>query len=101
MNANAGKILVTDSTLDIPSDSVSVLKGKDYALYKVDADGAGKSPVVGRVGDVAPVVRKSPLDIVVHASARAEHAETPPPDFVVERVRVGHCGIITGLQDYG
>ena len=55
---------------------------------EVDADGAGESPVVEGVGDVAAVVGEASFDVVVHAQTGAEGAVSPPADLVVEGVRV-------------
>ena len=72
-----------------------------YRLYKVYPHCTSKGSIIHRVGNVAPVVRKSSLDIVIHAPPRSEHSVTPPPNLIVEGVRVrgsgSHDGDIRGL----
>ena len=67
-----------------------------YRLYKVYPHRTGKSPIIHGIGDVAPIVGKSSLDVVIHAPPRSEHSVTPPPNLIIEGVRVRGSGSHNG-----
>ena len=66
-------------------------------LDKVHAHGGRHRSIVEAVAEVAPVVRKSPSDVVIHASARAEGSIAPPALFVPPRIGIIECHVHDGL----
>ena len=71
-----------------------------YRLDKIYPHRTGKSPIVHGVGDIAPVIGKSSLDIMIHAPSRAEHSIPSPANLVVEGVRVRIWGWIFSAGDH-
>lgn len=72
--------------------SIRLSSKSEDILHKIDSHGAGKGAISPPIGDVAPIVWQSPLDIVIHAPSRAEDAIGPPPTLVVEGIGVMLCG---------
>lgn len=69
-------------------------------LDKVYPHGTSKGPVVHGIGDIAPVVGQSSLNIMIHASPRAEHSIPSPANLIVEGVRVRIWGWIFSAGDH-
>lgn len=72
-----------------------------YKLYKIYPDRTGKGSIIDGIRNIAPVVRKPPLDVVIHSPTWPKHPVLSPPERVVEGVRVrlfgSHNGDITVL----
>lgn len=57
-----------------------------HALNKVHPDRARNGSICEGIRDIAPVVRKSSLNIVIHASTRSESSPSTPSYCIVVRV---------------
>ena len=73
-----------------------------HTLYKIYPNCTSKSSIRHCVRDIAPVIWQSSSDIVIHATTWTKHTVTPPPDLIVEGVRIrvfgDHVGDITRSQ---
>ena len=57
-------------------------------LDKVDANRSSKGTVVEAICDIAPIIRQSPLDVLVHSKPWPEGTIPPPSPSVVKVVWV-------------
>lgn len=57
-------------------------------LDKINANGSRKCAIVEAIRDIAPVIRYTPLHIVVHAQSRPERTVAPPALGIVKIVRI-------------
>lgn len=59
-----------------------------HPLYKVHADRSGKCSIGKCVSDVAPVIRQSSFDVVIHATTWSQHTIASPSGCTFPGVRV-------------